>query len=209
MHCRACVSKLFHSSVNTQQQATVQLLCHLYVQRSFVFWKKPDHAQWLSETIMAMSQQLLSSSTLPEEPATLILSLRPQQSSIYRHVIVLEQSCRRLFSFIPKEVLNARQVSCDPLPPASRINEYNAEFFRGVEDAFAYNPRRRNRREEQEMLERLIPDPIFRRQLQVCLYLSSHWFLLDLSCRSRNRRSSKHSHNSRRGFQVVLSNLLR
>jgi hypothetical protein len=80
----------------------------------------------------------------------------------------LEQSCRRLFSFLPKDVLNARQIACDPLPPPSRVSEYDTDFFRGAEDVFAYNPRR-NRRDDQGMLERLIPDPVFRRQLQVRL----------------------------------------
>jgi uncharacterized membrane protein len=79
----------------------------------------------------------------------------------------LEQSTRALFPFIPKEVLNKRQIACDPLPPPSSINEYNDAFFKGVEDVLAYNPRRRNRREDERMLERLIPDPVFRGQLQV------------------------------------------
>jgi hypothetical protein len=69
---------------------------------------------------------------------------------------------------LPKEVTNSRQIACDPLPPPSKINEYDTEFFKGSEDVLAYNTsRRRNRRDEQRMLERLVPDPIFRRQLQV------------------------------------------
>jgi len=72
-----------------------------------------------------------------------------------------------LFTFIPKEILNSRQLACDPLPPYLRVSEYNAEFFQGVEDVLGYRPRRQNVREEERFLERLIPDGVFRRQLQV------------------------------------------
>jgi len=149
-------------SLSTQTQAIVQLLCHLYVQRSHPLWKKAEHVKWLAETVKSLNP---SFPTPPTPETDHLLSLPLIQSSIYRHVLVLEQSCRRLFPFLPKEVTNSRQVACDPLPPASKISEYDTEFFRGTEDVLSYNPRRRNRRDEQRMLERLVPDPIFRRQL--------------------------------------------
>jgi len=95
-----------------------------------------------------------------------ILAATTVQTSIHRHVIVLEKTCKSLFPFVPKEIFSSRQLACDPLPPFLKVSEYNAEFFRGVEDVLGYRPRRRNAREEERFLERLIPDGVFRRQLQ-------------------------------------------
>lgn len=58
-----------------------------------------------------------------------------------------------------------KQLACDPLPPQTSINLYDAEFFKGTDDVFAMRPR--SGRTAQRMLERLIPDPVFREQLQV------------------------------------------
>jgi hypothetical protein len=53
------------------------------------------------------------------------------------------------------------------LPPPSFKSQYSEEFFRGAEDAFATTFRHRSAAQTQRVLERLIPDPVFRRQLQV------------------------------------------
>jgi hypothetical protein len=85
--------------------------------------------------------------------------------------MILESSYRRLFAFIPREVLDAKQLACDPLPPLTTLNIYDKEFFRGADDVFAGRPRtRRNAANDQRVLERLIPDPHFRLQLQVSLF---------------------------------------
>ena len=91
---------------------------------------------------------------------------------MYRHVIVLEPTTRagRLFGFLPPNILTAKQLACDPVPPPTRVSEYNPEFFQGAEDPMAARPR--GRRDNQRMLEQLIPDPVFRRQLQVRTLLS-------------------------------------
>ena len=107
--------------------------------------------------------------TSTNEDRSTILAATTIHTSIYRHAIVLEKTCRPLFSFIPKEVLDSRQLACDPMPPYLRVSEYNAEFFQGVEDVLGYRPRRLNAREEERLLERLVPDGVFRRQLQVCV----------------------------------------
>lgn len=112
------------------------------------------------------------SSSKPSSPSpSLFHSLysRPAlQYSVYRHVIVLEPTTRagRLFGFLPPNVITAKQLACDPVPPPTRISEYDPEFFQGAEDPLAMRPR--GRRENQRMLEQLIPDAVFRRQLQVC-----------------------------------------
>lgn len=87
--------------------------------------------------------------------------------------MVLESSYRRLFAFIPGEILNSKQLACDPLPPPMTVNEYDGEFFKGADDAFAMSPRtRREAAGDRQLLERLIPDPVFRRQLQVVLIIT-------------------------------------
>lgn len=106
------------------------------------------------------------STSINEDRSTVLTSVSIH-TSIHRHVVVLEKTCRSLFTFIPKEVLNSRQLACDPLPPYLRVSEYDAEFFQGVEDVLGYNPQRLNAREEERFLERLIPDVVFRRQFQV------------------------------------------
>lgn len=144
----------------------MQLLCHLYVHRWGDLWLENCHSSWLSDCIKSLPS-LDSNSTSTNEDRSTVLASISIHTSIYRHVIVLEKTCRSLFSFIPKEILNSRQLACDPLPPYLRVSEYDAEFFQGVEDVLGYRPRRTNVREEGRLLERLIPDGVFRRQLQV------------------------------------------
>ena len=82
--------------------------------------------------------------------------------------MVLETSFRRLFSFIPSQVLGAKSLACDPLPPPTTVNEYDQEFFNGVDDL--YSPRIRSRRQrvnDERRLAQFIPDVAFRQQLQV------------------------------------------
>lgn len=82
--------------------------------------------------------------------------------------MVLETSYRRLFSFIPKQVLEAKSLACDPLPPLTKISEYDDEFFKSVEDAFSSRSRtRRQRAVDERRLAQMIPDAAFRQQLQV------------------------------------------
>lgn len=82
--------------------------------------------------------------------------------SVYRHVLVLEQTFRHLTPFIPRSVLQAKQLACDPLPPLKALSEYNEDFFAGAEEIFSVSPRRRDAR----ALERLIPDAGIRAQFE-------------------------------------------
>lgn len=82
--------------------------------------------------------------------------------SVYRHVLVLEQTFRHLIPFIPRSVLQAKQLACDPLPPLKALSEYNDDFFAGAEEIFSVTPRRRDAR----ALERLIPDAGIRAQFE-------------------------------------------
>ena len=144
----------------------MQLLSHLYVQRWGDLWQGDNHSPWLSECVGSITS-LSPVPTSTNKDRSTVLAAKTVQASIYRHVIVLEKSCRSLLSFVPKEILNSRQLACDPLPPYLKVSEYNAEFFQGVEDVLGYHPRRLNVREEDRLLRRLIPDDVFRRQLQV------------------------------------------
>jgi hypothetical protein len=91
--------------------------------------------------------------------------------AVWRHVITLEATCRSLFAFIPKAILNARSLACDPLPPMTAVSLYDGEFFKDADEGLgdlSASLRRTRRAEERRLLEMRIPDPVFRAQLQVC-----------------------------------------
>ncbi len=165
------------SALSKKSESILHLLSHLYAQRSSSLWKPKQRAQWFADTLTDVAPTL---STKPEDSASksspssvlfhkLYTGSPSLAYSIYRHVMVLESMSRagRLFGFLPSHVTAARQLACDPLPPVTRVTEYNDEFFQGAEDPFAI--RVSGRRDNQRLLERMIPDPIFRRQLQVRL----------------------------------------
>lgn len=85
------------------------------------------------------------------------------QYSVYRHVMVLDTTHRRFTAYIPREILNQKSLSCDPLPPPRPISLYDEEYFAGVDDSFG----RASRRDNERMLARLIPNADFRAQLEV------------------------------------------
>jgi len=90
-------------------------------------------------------------------------------------VVVLGPPAQTFLSFIPAHVIKSNNLACDPLPPQSSQTRYNDEFFRGTEDVLATSVhRRRSAAQTQRLLERLIPDPVFRRQLQVGQWLRQH-----------------------------------
>ncbi|EGO27075.1 hypothetical protein SERLADRAFT_446308 [Serpula lacrymans var. lacrymans S7.9] len=149
-------------------EAVLHALSHLYAQRSASLWKPTKYASWFASTVAAVLPTLSSQRSSPSRDKLLELYSSPDaRYPVYRHLLVLESSCRSLFPFIPREVLNIKQLACDPLPPLTSITEYNEEFFKGSEDVFAIRPRtRRNRVADQRALERFLPDPAFRAQLQ-------------------------------------------
>lgn len=158
--------RLLQRSSLTPSLGYLHLLCHLYAQRSAPVWKDDKRAKWLS----TIADQIFPKANWNQPRRNRFLDYyKPidRRVATYRHIMILETSYRRLFSFIPKEVLDAKQLACDPLPPKTSINLYDGEFFKGAEDAFAIRPR--SGRDAHRMLERLIPDPIFRGQLQVSL----------------------------------------
>ncbi|KAI5830065.1 DUF654-domain-containing protein [Schizophyllum commune Tattone D] len=144
--------------------AIMHLICHQYVQRAFSVWQDDSYIAWFKETISSNFASLPSSLPTVDRRAALaaLLSDNTLQHSIYRHVLVLEN--RPLFAFIPRTVLSARSLACDPLPPPTAITTYDDAFFRGVEDAFVRT--RREREADARRLARLVPDAGFRQQLQ-------------------------------------------
>jgi hypothetical protein len=73
--------------------------------------------------------------------------------SVYRHIMVLETSYKRLFSFIPRVVLEAKSLAYDPLSPPTTVNQYDQDFFQGIDDL--YSPRIRSRRQRANDKRRL------------------------------------------------------
>ncbi|KAJ6473170.1 transcriptional repressor TCF25-domain-containing protein [Mycena sanguinolenta] len=149
-------------------EAALHLLSHLYAQRSSPLWK--DEASWFTSTVTAEYSSI---------PVTLPVSHRRQdflnlyqnqnlRYSIYRHVTVLETSYRRLFSYIPHEVLAAKALQCDPMPPPTAVTLYDDAFFAGTEDLRTFMPTitARQRAQQGRVLAQMIPDPAVREQLQ-------------------------------------------
>ncbi|PIL36489.1 hypothetical protein GSI_00178 [Ganoderma sinense ZZ0214-1] len=151
------------SMLLSDSHAILHLLSHLYAQRSASFWKSSARSAWFAKAVSAVLPSLPKSSPAPPKAFSARFDSPSLAYSIYRHVLVNEATCRSLFPFLPRAVLDARHLACDPLPPPTRANEYDAEFFRGVEDVLAARPR--SRRQEARLLERLVPDAAFRAQL--------------------------------------------
>ena len=147
----------------TDSHAIFHLLSHLYAIRSHSLWKPAARASWFAKTVTSVYATLPTSSPAPPRAFSARFDAPALSSSIYRHVIVNESTTRSLFPFLPRAVLDSRHLACDPLPPPTRANEYDGEFFKGVEELLAARPR--NRRQEARLLERLVPDAIFRGQL--------------------------------------------
>ncbi|TBU29131.1 transcriptional repressor TCF25-domain-containing protein [Dichomitus squalens] len=152
-----------NSMLLSDSHAIFHLLSHLYAQRSGSFWKSSTRSAWFSKTVSKALPSLPTSSPAPPKSFSTRLDSPSLAYSVYRHVLVNEPTCRSLFPFLPRAVLDARHLACDPLPPTTRVSEYDAEFFRGVEDMLAARPR--SRRQEARLLERLVPDAAFRAQL--------------------------------------------
>ena len=184
----------FASSSDLAEESLLHLLSHIYVQRSHALWKDQTRSSWFAETVT----ELVRTGQLPPK-ATATTGFTRLQSlvrhsggfdiSIYRHVIVLGPSAQRFLPFIPPHVINKNNLACDPLPPPSMKSQYNDEFFRGADDVFATTFRRQSAARTQRLLEQLIPDPVFRRQLQVrVMALSARHALLNkiagLFCRA-------------------------
>lgn len=144
-------------------QSILHLLSHLYAQRSAPLWKSASHMKWFESTANGIRPSLdAQRSNAIRERFLQMYTSTTLRYSVYRHVIVLEQSFRNLTPFIPRSVLLAKQLACDPLPPLTASSEYNDAFFAGAEEIFSVRPRRRDAR----ALERLIPDAGIRAQIE-------------------------------------------
>lgn len=144
-------------------QSVLHLLSHLYVQRSAPLWKSASHMKWFESTANGIRASLNAQRSNPTRELFLqMYASTTLRYSVYRHIVVLEQSFRNLTPFIPRSILLAKQLACDPLPPLTATSEYNDAFFAGAEEIFAVRPRRRDAR----ALERLIPDAGVRAQIE-------------------------------------------
>jgi hypothetical protein len=167
------------SSSLSPSDATLHLLSHLYVQRSSAIWKEATHSSWLLQTLSALFPSSVVPASLPTTPqraAFLSLFAHPiPQTSVHRHILVLESAYRRLLAFIPRTTLDSVTASgalaCDPLPPVTALSRYDENFFAGVEDLWAGGGRRSRTRgqrlQDERQLAQVIPDAAVRRQLQV------------------------------------------
>lgn len=114
----------------------MHLLSHIYVLRSFSFWKSPARADWFSKTLTSIP--LSSFSSTPLITQTRFKEVFSAESaltdSFYRHIIVaspLLADFRRLSSFLPSSIKSRMQgtIEGDPLPPTSFVTAYNDAYF--------------------------------------------------------------------------------
>lgn len=164
------------------EESTLNLLSHLYAQRSSPLWKSSGHASWLSSTSNSLLSTLFTQHTHPIRDRFLrTFSSLTLRHSIYRHIFVLEQTHaqpqnRALTAFLPPDITQGRHLACDPLPPHSAFSTYDAAFFAGSEDPFALGLTRSRRRTqaEERLLARLIPDAATRAQI-LAFYDQNPW----------------------------------
>ena len=137
------------------------------MQRSSPIWK--DHSSWFNSTVTETFSKPPSSLPVTERRKAFLSRFEDDNVcySLYRHIMVLETSYRRLFSFIPSQVLGAKSLACDPLPPCTKVNQYDQEFFEGVDELYSPRMSRRQRVNDERRLAQFIPDVAFRQQLQV------------------------------------------
>lgn len=153
-------------TISSEAEAILHLLSHLYAQRSSPLWKPKDVSKWFADAVAraVASPSFPRGTPFPPTEFRTLFALSPLAFSVYRHVLVQETSYRNLFAFFPPSVIAARQLACDPLPPSTRVTEYDKAFFAGAEDPFAHTAR--SRKQNARLLEQLVPDAAFRRQLE-------------------------------------------
>ena len=152
----------------SEVECTIHLLSHLYVQRASTLWK--DHSSWLSDTASSLSSSKEWGNTSTRKRFENTSHMGPEfRESINRHLTIIQSTppstslnVQRLLSFVFSSTL-ATVNSYDPLPPFTTKTLYNDEFFEGVSDFLSGTA---TARAQTRLLERLIPDPHSRAQLQ-------------------------------------------
>ncbi|KAJ7071728.1 transcriptional repressor TCF25-domain-containing protein [Mycena belliarum] len=149
-------------------EATLHLLSHLYTQRASPLWK--EEASWFASTVIAEFSSPPASLPVTHQRQD-FLSLYENVNlrySVYRHVMVLETTYRRLFSYIPQQVLSVKALQCDPLPPPTAVTSYDDAFFEGTDDLRTFMPTltTRQRAQQGRVLAQMVPDAGIREQLQ-------------------------------------------
>ncbi|KAF8075761.1 transcriptional repressor TCF25-domain-containing protein [Lyophyllum atratum] len=160
--------------------AAMHALSHMYAQRSAGVWKDPKHgyASWLLSTATSAFSSLGSAAVPVTAERKTFLGLfqgLELQYALYRHITVVEGAGAggRLGVWIPRWAqAEAKGLACDPLPPGSAVTRYDEAYFRGTEDVFTLRGRGRGRgaegrREDERMLEGIIPDAGVRRRVLV------------------------------------------
>ncbi|KAG1782271.1 hypothetical protein EV702DRAFT_1062827 [Suillus placidus] len=99
-----------------------------------------SHIKWFESTANGIQQSLNVQRSNPIRERFLQMYASTLRYSVYRHIIVLEQSFRNLTPFIPRSVLLAKQLACYPLPPLTASSVYNDVFFAGAEEIFSVRP---------------------------------------------------------------------
>lgn len=171
----ACRIEVDAQRLGSLAEAALHLLSHLYVQRAAAVWK--EHSAWFARSVAeAFPDGASAPQTSPTPRRAAFLALFANETpryGVYRHLIMLESdpAYRRLFTFLPKGVVEAKGLACDPLPPPMAVSHYDGAFFADTEDVWRRQRiggrTRQQRQREERMLAQIIPDARFREQLQV------------------------------------------
>ena len=144
---------------STDSESVLDLLSHLYAHRCSSLWKIPKHATWFKEVAISAFEHIKNTQTPKSHPlherfADMFSRDRLQNAALYtsicRHAMLLpdQNASRRLIAFMPTELVRAESLSCDPVPPPTALNKYDADFFADTDDFFdpnrARNPRDTN-----------------------------------------------------------------
>ena len=111
----------------------IHLLSHLYVQRSFPLWKKPDRSKWFADTVIAADKCPFQRSGLRAR-ALEFFGVPVHRTSVWRHAVMQDSSFKNLLTFVPPSTFDRSWFSSDPLPPVqTAVSQYDSEFFSGLD----------------------------------------------------------------------------
>lgn len=115
----------------------LHLLAHIYVSRSEALWKEPSIMSWFEKTIASSFENLDDGAARAARAEAHAIISTPRDLgpdgdlsvplNICRHVLCSESTS--WLGFLPPTIRNRPFHAFDPLPPATAVTAYNAEYF--------------------------------------------------------------------------------
>eukprot|EP00095_Tigriopus_kingsejongensis_P000320 maker-scaffold292_size219010-snap-gene-1.35 protein:Tk00320 transcript:maker-scaffold292_size219010-snap-gene-1.35-mRNA-1 annotation:"transcription factor 25" len=119
-----------------QATSGLELLCNLYVGRSFHLWKLPELLPWLERNANTVIQRL----DINDDFVKICTEKRKTRyqgapRNVYRHVLMSD--VKDATTSLPRELAETPVLSFDPLPPSDSIDTYTKDDHKsrtGIED---------------------------------------------------------------------------